>query len=249
MYQNNADANGYNANKKELNLSDRNLRELDTAIIATYGECIEHLDLSHNRITRLEWLYQMPNLRCLIMDDNRLRESHFEKLKKVPLPKITTLTLNKNELSDLDTTAEMLQQIFPNLEYLSLHGNPMCPDNLCLQPFSEFVPYEYAHYRDVLSKSLPHLKFLDHFSLDAKQLPKDSHCIKQDKSTQQPIISFSGDLWSKLKNFLSVPNATNSNTGQNENGNRLVSSLAPSYDSTYKGVHSEGNRYITNSDL
>ncbi|XP_061391884.1 leucine-rich melanocyte differentiation-associated protein-like [Musca vetustissima] len=147
MYQSDVDENGYNANKKELNLSHRNLRELDTAIIAAHGECIEYLDISHNRVSRLEWLYQMPNLRCLIMDDNRLRENHFEKLKKVSLPKITTLTLNKNELSDLDSTAEMLKQIFPNLEYLSLHGNPMCPDDLCLQPFSEFVPYEYAHYR------------------------------------------------------------------------------------------------------
>lgn len=84
----------------QLNLSHRNLRELDAnALIATYGECIEYLDVSHNRITRLDWISQLPDLRCLIMDDNRLRESHFEKLKKVPLPKITTLTLNKNEVS------------------------------------------------------------------------------------------------------------------------------------------------------
>lgn len=152
-------------------------RSLDSVIITSYAHSTEYLDLSHNRIHNLSWLYEFPHLKCLIMDDNRLREPHFEKLIQ-PLTNLHTLMLNKNEvsrsccwtkkktlaqtkiiiicftapikllqLSDLKTTAGILQRIFPNVEYLSLHGNAMCPDNLLLQPFCEFVPYEYNHYR------------------------------------------------------------------------------------------------------
>lgn len=86
---------------KQLILSHRNLRELDSSIIATFSnQDIEYIDISHNRITKLEWMYKFPHLRCLIMDDNRLREAHLEKLQ-VPLTTITTLTLNKNEVGSL----------------------------------------------------------------------------------------------------------------------------------------------------
>uniref|UniRef100_A0A1I8NMZ8 U2A'/phosphoprotein 32 family A C-terminal domain-containing protein n=1 Tax=Stomoxys calcitrans TaxID=35570 RepID=A0A1I8NMZ8_STOCA len=226
----------------KLNLSHRNLLELDTDIIATHGEYIEYLDVSHNRIARLEWLLQLPQLKCLIMDDNRLREAHFEKLKKMHLPNITTLTLNKNELSDLDTTAKILQYMFPNLEYLSLHGNPMCPDNLYLQPFSEFVPYEYAHYRSVLSKSLPRLKFLDHYALDSFPLAKH-----QQQSQQLPTFeqshSISKDIWSKIKSLLL------NNNNKNQYENNCYQPYPTTNNSAYKGLQSEGNRFITNSDL
>lgn len=82
----------------QLNLSHRNLRSLDSAIIASYGDCIEYLDLSHNRIKDLMFLYDFPHLKCLIMDDNRLRETHFDRLNR-PLTEIHTLMLNKNEVS------------------------------------------------------------------------------------------------------------------------------------------------------
>ena len=82
----------------QLNLSHRNLRSLDSAIIASYADCTEYLDVSHNCIRDLMWLYDFPHLKCLIMDDNRLREPHFDRLNR-PLTKIHTLMLNKNEVS------------------------------------------------------------------------------------------------------------------------------------------------------
>lgn len=51
------------------------------------------------------------------------------------------------KLMDLQRTIKLLVNIFPNLEYLSLHGNPICPDELELQPFCEYVNYEYEYYR------------------------------------------------------------------------------------------------------
>lgn len=74
------------------------MRSLDTATIASFAHRTEYLDLSHNRINNITWIYKFPNLKCLIMDDNRLREAHFEKLTQ-PLTNIHTLMLNKNEVS------------------------------------------------------------------------------------------------------------------------------------------------------
>ncbi|KAM7363019.1 uncharacterized protein ACRADG_000086 [Cochliomyia hominivorax] len=260
--------NCYDTNKRQLNLSHRNLRSLDAAIITKFAQTTEYLDLSHNRINNLNFLYKFSYLKCLIMDDNRLREAHFERLTK-PLSNIRTLMLNKNELSDLKTTASILQRIFPNVEYLSLHGNAMCPDNLLLQPFCEFVPYEYHHYRTVLRKTLPNLKFLDHFSLDSLDSAKTQDINHQQQQQyrqqhQQPrqtqvLTSMTTDLWSKVKSFLTTNSnqtinefatATTANNNNN-NTNHLSRHCAspPSHDITYRGLNSEGNRYITNSDL
>ncbi|XP_065364482.1 leucine-rich melanocyte differentiation-associated protein [Calliphora vicina] len=257
---NNLYENCYDATKRQLNLSHRNLRSLDSAIITSYAHCTEYLDLSHNRIHSLSWLYEFPHLKCLIMDDNRLREAHFEKLIR-PLTNLHTLMLNKNELSDLKMTAGILRRIFPNVEYLSLHGNAMCPDNLLLQPFCEFVPYEYNHYRTVLLKSLPNLKFLDHFSLDAlhfncqtattqiNQQHQHRHQPRQNQQ-QQLLTSTSKDLWSKVKSFLTVNSSqTTTEFPTTPNNNCVLHCASSSHDSSYCGTHSEGNRYITNSDL
>ncbi|XP_037827137.1 uncharacterized protein LOC119615131 [Lucilia sericata] len=245
--------NYYDANKKQLNLSHRNLRCLDSATVASYAHCTEYLDLSHNRINNLTWLYEFPHLKCLIMDDNRLREAHFEKLQR-PLTNLHTLMLNKNELSDLQSTASILQRIFPNVEYLSLHGNAMCPDNLLLQPFCEFVPYEYNHYRTVLLHSLPNLKFLDHFSLDTavhlktsaqtnqlQEQHRHQSLQKQKQHQQQLLTSTPKDLWSKLKSFLTA-NSTRTTTEFStiRNNNCAVLCASSPSEQTYSGIHSEG---------
>lgn len=72
--------------------------------------------------------------------------------------------------------------------------------------------------RNVLSKSLPHLKFLDHFSLDAlhsQQQPQTLHQLghqhhdeqqqqRQFETGNEQLPSSSKDLWSKLKSFLNI---------------------------------------------
>lgn len=148
------------------------------------------------------------------------------------------------QLSDLGVTAKILETTFPNLQYLSLHGNPMCPDNLYLQPFSEFVPYEYTHYRykciskwivlilkmkrfklsnmnslptpfrTILCNSLPHLKFLDHFSLDTFRLPTPtlSQHTNQQNTKEHHQNSTYKDLWLKVKSFITDSSSSSSNS-------------------------------------
>ncbi|XP_012156611.1 leucine-rich melanocyte differentiation-associated protein [Ceratitis capitata] len=154
----------YNALSKELILAHCHYVALPSELIDTYGTCTEYLDCSHNRLMNLSYLYEFTNLEYLVLDNNRLHEAHFQQLQW-SLPKVKLLMLNRNELMDLQRTITLLASIFPNLEYLSLHGNPICPDKLELQPFCEYVNYEYEHYRSQISSQFGQLKFLDHYDL------------------------------------------------------------------------------------
>ncbi|EDX14612.1 GD18106 [Drosophila simulans] len=71
-------------------------------------------------------------------------------------------TEEPEEFSDLPTTMRLIRKFFPNLQYLSLHGNPICPDGLELQPFSTYLRYDYEYYSNYIAQSLSKLKFLDH---------------------------------------------------------------------------------------
>uniref|UniRef100_A0A1A9VNV3 U2A'/phosphoprotein 32 family A C-terminal domain-containing protein n=1 Tax=Glossina austeni TaxID=7395 RepID=A0A1A9VNV3_GLOAU len=222
-------------NKKQLILSQRDLKIVGAKVIERYGRHCEYLDLGYNRLNSIEnWLYDFPQLKCLILDGNCLREAHLEKLKQ-PLDRLRVLMLNKNELSDLKTTTDILSKTFPNLEYLSLHGNPICPDNLNLKPFSDYVPYEYEHYKSTLIAALPKLKFLDHTSLEVDEPATYIHASRYGSSNNSNSWLSSNTLWSKFKRFL------RSNTSRSHN--------TLSAKTSYQGLHSEGNRYITNSDL
>ncbi|XP_036323761.1 leucine-rich melanocyte differentiation-associated protein [Rhagoletis pomonella] len=154
----------YNEERRELLLAHCHYVVLPPELIDVFGECTEYLDCSHNRLMNLSYLYEFTNLKYLILDNNRLHEAHFNQLQW-SLPKVKLLMLNRNELMDLEKTITLLASIFPNLEYLSLHGNPICPDELELQPFCEYVNYEYEYYRSQIAGAFSKLKFLDHYDL------------------------------------------------------------------------------------
>uniref|UniRef100_A0A1A9ZQ02 U2A'/phosphoprotein 32 family A C-terminal domain-containing protein n=1 Tax=Glossina pallidipes TaxID=7398 RepID=A0A1A9ZQ02_GLOPL len=85
-------------NEKQLILSQRDLKIVGAKVIERYGSHCEYLDLGYNRLNSIEnWLYDFPQLKCLILDGNYLREAHLQKLKQ-PLVRLRVLMLNKNEV-------------------------------------------------------------------------------------------------------------------------------------------------------
>ncbi|KAH8313800.1 hypothetical protein KR067_012081, partial [Drosophila pandora] len=144
-----------------LILVQNNLKTLPLKLVKKHSGHIELLDLSHNCIKDLSWLTEFEQLRHLVLDSNRMHEAHLRTLTR-PLPQLEVLMLNKNEFSDLPTTIRLIKRLFPNLQYLSLHGNPICPDGLELQPFSGYLRYDYQYYSNYIAQSLSKLKFLDH---------------------------------------------------------------------------------------
>ncbi|XP_016988290.1 leucine-rich melanocyte differentiation-associated protein [Drosophila rhopaloa] len=148
-------------NDSQLILVQQNLRTLSQEVVKNHADYVDQLDLSYNCLKDLSWLAEFEQLRHLVLDSNRMHEAHLRTLIR-PLPQLEVLMLNKNEFSDLPTTIRLIRRFFPNLQYLSLHGNPICPDGLELQPFSSYLRYDYEYYSNYIGQSLSKLKFLDH---------------------------------------------------------------------------------------
>merc|ERR1711990_148415 len=75
------------------------------------------------------------------------------------LPKLKTLSMNKNKVVDLDRFVSMCRWKFPQMSFLSLVGNDCCP-NLLLAGDEEDID-EYQRYRYIVVYKIPGLKFLD----------------------------------------------------------------------------------------
>uniref|UniRef100_A0A803JXQ9 Leucine-rich melanocyte differentiation-associated n=1 Tax=Xenopus tropicalis TaxID=8364 RepID=A0A803JXQ9_XENTR len=102
----------------------------------------------------LDGLEGFSCLEELILDNNQL-DDH---VSFPPLPKLHTLTVNKNQLTDLESLLDTLASVAPVLEYLSLLGNQACPNELVSPEKDED---DYQRYRYFVLNKLPNLKFLD----------------------------------------------------------------------------------------
>ncbi|CAO2590651.1 Leucine-rich melanocyte differentiation-associated protein, partial [Lemmus lemmus] len=102
----------------------------------------------------LEGLSAFRSLEELILDNNLLGDD----LVLPRLPHLHTLTLNKNQITDLEHLLDHLVKATPALEYLSLLGNVACPNELVSLEKDE---EDYKRYRCFVLYKLPNLKFLD----------------------------------------------------------------------------------------
>ncbi|XP_042765196.1 leucine-rich melanocyte differentiation-associated protein isoform X4 [Panthera tigris] len=109
---------------------------------------------AHVNLRSLEGLSAFGSLEELILDNNLLGND----LVLPGLPRLHTLTLNKNQITDLESLLDHLAEVTPALEYLSLLGNVACPNELISLEKDE---EDYKRYRCFVLHKLPNLKFLD----------------------------------------------------------------------------------------
>ncbi|KAM9395620.1 leucine-rich melanocyte differentiation-associated protein-like isoform 5-T5 [Salvelinus alpinus] len=119
-----------------------------------YGCLARRLDLSFNQLRSLTGLKAFTGLEELVVDNNLLGND----LQLPRLPTLHTLTLNKNQLTDIEALLEHLAEATPSLQYLSLLGNEACPNQLVSLDKDED---DYQRYRYFVLHKLPTLKFLD----------------------------------------------------------------------------------------
>ncbi|XP_071667913.1 leucine-rich melanocyte differentiation-associated protein isoform X5 [Patagioenas fasciata] len=105
-----------------------------------YGRVAKRLDLSFNLLRSLEGLKTFSYLEELILDNNLLGND----LRLPRLPHLHTLTLNKNQISELESLLDHLAEVVPSLQYLSLLGNMACPNELVCKEKDED---DYQRYR------------------------------------------------------------------------------------------------------
>ncbi|XP_076980930.1 leucine-rich melanocyte differentiation-associated protein isoform X4 [Tamandua tetradactyla] len=129
-------------------------REIPESLGRDCGHFAKRLDLSFNLLRSLEGLRAFGGLEELVLDNNLLGDG----LALPPLPRLHTLTLNKNQITDVERLLDHLAEVTPALEYLSLLGNVACPNELVgLEKDEE----DYRRYRCFVLHKLPKLKFLD----------------------------------------------------------------------------------------
>ncbi|XP_057164237.1 leucine-rich melanocyte differentiation-associated protein isoform X1 [Ursus arctos] len=129
-------------------------REIPEHLGRDCGHFAKRLDLSFNLLRSLEGLSAFGSLEELILDNNLLGND----LVLPGLPRLHTLTLNKNQITDLECLLDHLAEVTPALEYLSLLGNVACPNELVSLEKDE---EDYKRYRCFVLHKLPNLKFLD----------------------------------------------------------------------------------------
>ncbi|XP_034093633.1 leucine-rich melanocyte differentiation-associated protein isoform X2 [Gymnodraco acuticeps] len=154
----------------------------------TYGLFARRLDLSFNQlrfsavnrktvsqsiscfkkslctnVKSLAGLETFIELEELIVDNNLLGND----LLLPRLPNLHTLTLNKNQLTDIEALLEHLADVTPSLKYLSLLGNEACPNQLVSPDKDED---DYQRYRYFVLHKLPQLKFLDTRKVTIKEV-------------------------------------------------------------------------------
>uniref|UniRef100_A0A1B6DTB8 U2A'/phosphoprotein 32 family A C-terminal domain-containing protein n=1 Tax=Clastoptera arizonana TaxID=38151 RepID=A0A1B6DTB8_9HEMI len=132
----------------------QDVRRIPSVLSKLYGNRVHALDMSYNCLTSLQELSNFPHLIELILDNNQLSDS-------IVLPYIRslhTLSLNKNNIKNLDLLLTKIEHNLPNLRYLSLLGNLACPNQLS---DSEKDEEDYQRYRYYVIYRLPNLQFLD----------------------------------------------------------------------------------------
>lgn len=110
------------------------------------------LDLTGNNLTNLDFLTGFSELRELTLDHNSLSHwAHFPSL-----PKLVSISVNHNQILQIDMFLAQLQQagLANKLKYLSTLGN-------AANPSFDRLEHRYYNFRIYIISKLPNLKMLD----------------------------------------------------------------------------------------
>lgn len=220
----------------QLSLVGKDAMTIPPELAITYGPNILRLDLSFNLLRNLDGIEGFTELRELILDGNEIDDN-------VAFPvmnQLHTLTMNKNKIENLDPLLDKISTCLPSLTYLSLLGNTACPNELSdLEKDEE----DYQRYRYFVLHKLPNLKFLDSKQVsrvERQEGLRRGAFLKVVVPTQEPVTEAAKD---NKNRFGYTPLSQNMTDPGDHHGTFGRSRYV------YYGKHSEGNRFIRNSDL
>ncbi|XP_069096898.1 leucine-rich melanocyte differentiation-associated protein isoform X2 [Pleurodeles waltl] len=224
-----------------------------------YGNCAKRLDLSFNQLRyvlfssisycltitvvgcdacerSLHGLEKFEILEELILDNNLLSNE----LRLPSLPHLHTLTLNKNQISDLEDLLQHLTEVTPNLQYLSLLGNQACPNELVSLDKDED---DYQRYRYFVLHKLTCLKFLDTRQVTKREL-EEAVARGTFMKVMKPVdVEESNDVVSQSPEMPYSPLPSASRDLTKHRG------VLGKCRYVYYGKQSEGNRFIRDDQL
>ena len=237
-----------------LNLAGQNLSVLPTSICKNKGGIITTLILTKNTLTSLKGLEYFQCLQTLQLDRNGLKDiNDFPKL-----PQLKTLWLNNNNLKNLNSLLLILKkQVFdtynmricehtdnkniyyniqcPNLEYLSLLFNPICPT------MDDSTQQLHKRYRLTVIYHLPHVTFLD---TEQVKFAERQEAMKRGK-----FLIVAKPSEEQLKDVEDINEEDYQNDDVTPYKNVQPAAFLGKGRIKYDGRESEGNRFILNQDL
>ncbi|ODN05964.1 Leucine-rich repeat-containing protein C10orf11 [Orchesella cincta] len=195
------------------------------------GSGLRKIDLSFNIIERLKGLEtSAETLEEVLVDNNQLQQIEFTRI----FPKLHTLSMNKNQIIDFVSLLTTLKRCTPALRYLSLLGNPGCPDRLTADDVDES---DYLRYRYFVIHHLPGLRFLDHKPVTQNEFFESQRACHREANFHHPNKPLPQG---KSKNVKNKSTSSNGTTSKSKQGKRKY---------RYVGKNSEGNRFIKDTDL
>ncbi|XP_043911454.1 leucine-rich melanocyte differentiation-associated protein [Protopterus annectens] len=188
-----------------------------------------------SRQRSLEGLKEFSCLEELILDNNLLGND----LRLPRLPYLHTLTLNKNQITELDRLLNHLAEALPSLEYLSLLGNVACPNELVSLENDED---DYQRYRYFVIHKLTKLKFLDSRKVTAKESleAKARGAYMKVVKPRDGVVSSGSDSACDETPYTPLPQSKEPAS---------PSGILTKCRYVYIGKHSEGNRFIRDDQL
>ena len=200
-----------------LNLSNRNFAEIPAWVDQQRN--VDYVDVSHNSLTDLRFLYGFNRLKVLSADYNEISS-----LQTCPkLPNLDTLTLNSNQISDVDGLVHEILEKLPRLDNLSLMKNPCCPYfNIGV------TEADITAYRLRIISKLPKLKILDGSAITSQE--------------RLDAVSYQNSASGAVER----PSTLTYEEMEKKQGRVTAKVKKPS---NKKKAISEGNRFITNEEL
>lgn len=207
---------------------------------------------ARNRFSDLSQLDACADtLETLILDHNGLTTALLASLPR--LPKLHTLWLNNNSITDLPQAIGILIETVPQLTNLSLMSNPAAPPLVALSAADAAAA---ARYRLGVIYQLPSLVFLDGTPVSpeeraeakakgASALPRAAHGAWSALRGQTQSDSRRRSAAALVGTSTAASSAASAGAARaDESGAYLAIATG-----RYEGTASEGNRYIVDSDL
>eukprot|EP00037_Helgoeca_nana_P006907 m.63160 g.63160 ORF g.63160 m.63160 type:complete len:271 (+) comp17759_c0_seq1:234-1046(+) len=230
-----AAADGVSFHGGQLSCAGKDWTELPRDVAESYGKKTTRLDLCYNDINTLRNVELFSGLNELVLDNNSLGDD----VEFPALPNLTTLSLNKNRISDTEKFLAQIKKSYPKLRFMSLLGNEACPNELVLKDESD-----YQRYRYYVLYHLPHLKFLDSRSVTADEVGEASRVgqfMKVISVTHDEMYATESEPAAAASQFNPLP--------QEQRDVATHRGTIGTCKYVYYGRHSEGNRFIRNNDL
>ncbi|XP_045212207.1 leucine-rich melanocyte differentiation-associated protein-like [Mercenaria mercenaria] len=219
----------------QLSYVGHDIESVPQKLIEDYSKVTTRLDLSFNQVKNLTGLEDFCHLQELVLDNNEIDDTTvFPRLQQ-----LHTLTLNKNKLTDLEHLIEEIKSKFPRLTYLSLLGNAACPNQLSAHDKDD---EDYSRYRYKVLYNLPNLKFLDSTPVtgtDLEEAKRVGPFLTVVRGSDEPH-TFPEESPPSPSPYSPLPEAGRNDEHQGTFGKSKY---------VYYGKHSEGNRFIRNTDL